>query len=76
VRLLLDKGAAADVKDHYRRTPLSRAAESGYEAVVRLLLDKGAAADAKDLDGRTTLWRAAENGHEAVVRLLERAELF
>jgi ankyrin repeat domain-containing protein 50 len=72
VRLLLDKGAAVDVKDNmYGRTPLSWAAGRGHEAVVRLLLDKGAAVDAKDTKNRQTpLSCAAGRGHEAVVRLL------
>ncbi|KAK0716794.1 heterokaryon incompatibility protein-domain-containing protein, partial [Lasiosphaeria miniovina] len=65
-----EEGASIDLKDNYGWTPLSRAAESGHEAVVRLLLEKGASIDLKDNYGRTPLSRAAANGHEAVVRLL------
>jgi hypothetical protein len=53
------------------RTPLSWAAEGGYEAVVKLLLEKGAEIEAgDDIFGRTPLSLAAEGGHEAVVKLL------
>lgn len=66
-----------DMRDDYGQTPLSRAAQRGYEAMVRLLLEKGAAIESKDDGSRATgglgrnplLW-AAERGHEAVVRLL------
>ena len=57
-------------KNVYGSTPLSWAAEKGYEAVVKLLLDKGADVDSKDKDGRTQLFLAMANGHEAVVKLL------
>ncbi len=60
-------------KIDHGRTPLSRAAESGHEAVVKLLLEtKEVDVDAKDGYGRTPLSWAAGNGHEAVVKLLRR----
>ncbi|ORY63953.1 uncharacterized protein BCR38DRAFT_474519 [Pseudomassariella vexata] len=59
-----------DATDIGGRTPLSRAAEGGHEAVVRLLLEKGADIEAQDKEGwRPLLW-AAEGVHEDVVRLL------
>ena len=72
MKLLLEKGAELESKDEYDgRTPLSRAAENGHEAVVKLLLEKGAELESKDNNGgRTPLSRAAGNGHEAVVKLL------
>ncbi|KAH8689310.1 hypothetical protein BGW36DRAFT_70072 [Talaromyces proteolyticus] len=72
VKLLLEKGADLESKDHeYGRTPLSRAAEGGHEAVVKLLLEKGADLESKDCEyGRTPLSWAVEGGHEVVVKLL------
>ncbi|KAG6980589.1 Ankyrin repeat domain-containing protein 50 [Fusarium oxysporum f. sp. conglutinans] len=71
VRLLLDRGAHAEVADKIEgRTPLWWAVERGHEAVVRLLLDWDASIEAADKDGRTPLSYAVENGDEAIVRLL------
>ena len=53
------------------RTPLSYAAQGGYESIIRLLLSrKDVTADSQDEDGRTPLCWAAMRGHEVVVRLL------
>ena len=55
----------------YGWTPLSWAAEKGYEAVVKLPLGKSADVESKDIGyGRMPLSLAAERGHEAVVKLL------
>ncbi len=84
VRLLLEKGANFEAKDHYgdSQIPLMWAAREGHEAVVRLLLEKGADIEGfeapdeiadglkLDEDARTPLGQAAQNGHETVVRLL------
>ena len=72
VKLLVEKGAELEAKDHEDgRTPLSWAAEQGHEAVVKLLVEKGAELEAKDKRyGRTPLSWAALKGHEAVVKLL------
>ena len=46
----------ADSKNNNGRTPLSWAAENGYEAVVKLLVEReDVDADSKDRDGRTSL---------------------
>jgi ankyrin repeat protein len=53
------------------RTPLSWAAENGYDAITRQLLGIGKVeVDSKDDTGRTPLSLAAENGHKASVKLL------
>jgi hypothetical protein len=69
-RALYRNVLVVDASDNRGRTPLSRAAEGGHEAVVGLLLEKGAAIELQDSDGRTPLWWAAEGGRQAVVRLL------
>ncbi|EHK23069.1 uncharacterized protein TRIVIDRAFT_151071 [Trichoderma virens Gv29-8] len=72
--LLTSNALDTNLMDKFGRTPLSRAAQNGHEAVVRLLLELlleyGADVEAHNGDGQTPLWRAAANGHEAVVRLL------
>jgi hypothetical protein len=75
VKALLMRRRELDAKDSRGRTPLSYAAENGYEAIVKLLLAiEGVDADSKTTGaynaGRTPLSFAAERGHEAVVKLL------
>ena len=66
------KGVDADSRSSSGRTPLSWAAQEGFEAVVRLLLEQhGVDVDNEDVEyHQTPLGRAAEMGHETVVRLL------
>jgi hypothetical protein len=72
VQELLRRGANVDSKDRIGRTPLSRAAANGHEAVVQLLLATGQVEiDSKDRWDQTPLSWAAANGHEAVVQLLQ-----
>ncbi|KAK6527593.1 hypothetical protein TWF694_004577 [Orbilia ellipsospora] len=68
---LLKKGYYLDVKDSFKRTPLSWAAERGHKGVVILLLSQdGVDIESKDFRGRTPLALAVASGHEAVARLL------
>ena len=60
-----------DALDIDGRTPLSHAAEGGYEeAVWFFLMQSTVKPDSKDEHGRTPLSYAAEKGHKAVVWLL------
>ncbi|KAF5637154.1 ankyrin repeat [Fusarium sp. NRRL 52700] len=75
VRKLLLTCSQVDLTDYCNRTPLSYAAEQGYETVIKLLIDNGADKDSRGNgeyqdDERTPLSFAAEKGHEAVVRIL------
>lgn len=72
VRLLLsDYRVHADSKDKIGRTPLSFAAQNGYEEVVRLLLNNPrVGARSKDILGRTPLLFAITENRSEVVRLL------
>ncbi|RBR01921.1 hypothetical protein FVER53263_20921 [Fusarium verticillioides] len=75
VQKLLLTCSQADLTDDYNRTPLSYAAEQGYETVIELLIDNGADKDSQGTDeyeheGRTPLSFAAEKGHEAAARTL------
>jgi ankyrin repeat protein len=71
VKLLVGRGDVnINMKDKSDWTPLSRAVERGYEAIVPLLIDSGAAVNIKNSKGEAALHKAALGGQEAVVRLL------
>ena len=59
-----------DERDEKGRTAVSKAAESGHEAVVRLLIEKGATFEPDDQYQNTPLHLALSNGHETVALLL------
>lgn len=73
-----------DLADADGRTPLCRAAEKKYTAIVRLLVENGADVNHSDKNGRVPLWWACQSGFffggdacvadppgtEAVVRIL------
>lgn len=69
---LLKNGNEPDLKDTHGRTPLSYAAERGYEEVVALLLaNEGVDPNSTDSAlGWTPLWYAVAGGQVDVVRLL------
>ncbi|PNP74430.1 hypothetical protein FNYG_12479 [Fusarium nygamai] len=82
VENLLDMGAAVDSADRTGRTPLSYAAEQGYDAIMVMLLERGAKVDSQDGEvvptgryrnknaGRTPLSFATQQGHETAVHIL------
>jgi ankyrin repeat protein len=78
VENLLDRGMAVDIVDRTGRTPLSYAAEQGYEDIIVMLLERGAEVDSQGgipdwkyyNENRTPLSFAAERGHEAAAHIL------
>ncbi len=70
VRLLLESGAALDVRNTSRQTPLLYAAYAGFEQIVELLASKGAVVQYQDTYGRSPVHYAAREGHPAVVEFL------
>lgn len=70
-RLLLERGAAVDHRDHNGDRALLWAAQRGHVETVRMLLAAGAALQSDDDPFRKTpLMSAASYGHVAVIRVL------
>ena len=76
VKMLLERGAKANLPDKELVTPLHWAAGMGQAAIVQLLLDKGAkdSLDALDLNGKRPRDWAASQGHPEVAALLDAAK--
>lgn len=56
--LLIERGAALELKDFWDQTPLHRALYNGHEKAVQLLLDKGANPNAVTSRGHTPIYYA------------------
>lgn len=70
---LLDQGAAPNVLDKQRSTPLHWAAMSPRAGLVKLLIDRGAKIDLRDVGEMTPLHHAAMfGGRETLEELLNR----
>ncbi|KAK4164121.1 ubiquitin-conjugating enzyme E2 4 [Cladorrhinum sp. PSN259] len=68
---MISRGYDPNIQDSHGQTPLSYAADSGYEAGIRALLKSDILdCGARAIDGMTPLMRAAEKGHEAAVIIL------
>ena len=67
VKLLLDKGAAIEVKSSTGQTPLLWAAVKGHQGIVKLLVDQSAQ-DGSFLNN--ALQAASAGGHDKVVQML------
>lgn len=70
VKLLLEAGVRADVRDADDATALLLAARAGHGDIVARLLDAQANIDATDRHGMTPLMAAASAGHLDVARAL------
>ena len=67
MRLLLDRGADPNARQHNGFTPIHAAAGNGDRAMARLLLDRGADRAARTDDGKDAAALAAERGRAEFV---------
>ena len=71
ITALLLKGYSPEPRDSLGQTPLSYAADGGYENGVRLMLNCDQIdSDPRDNEGVTPLMLAARNGHDTIVNFL------
>lgn len=70
MELLIDRGAAIDLKDNDGNTALILACQNNHENVVKLLVEKSADTSLCNHDGNTALMWASQNGNELIVRFL------
>ena len=73
IKLLLEKGADANVKVKDGSLPLTTAVLQGRTEIVKLLLEHKADANVKTSDGVTVLAFAKNNGYIEIAQLLENA---
>jgi ankyrin repeat protein len=71
---LVKAGADVNIADDEGFTPISYAAERGYDICVGLLVAYDADINIADKDGNTPMKLALKNGHEKVVKLLKHVE--
>jgi ankyrin repeat protein len=71
---LVKAGADVNIADDEGFTPISYAAERGYDICVGLLVAYDADINIADKDGNTPMKLALENGNEKVVKLLKHVE--
>lgn len=71
VRMLLDSGAAPDLRDGtYGTSALMLACASGHEECTEAILAKNPVVNLQDFEGRSAMLYAARRGHARVVQLL------
>ncbi len=68
---LLERGAAVDETDMWRRTPLFYAAQGGNLQIVKLLISKGADVNSQDSRQTSILIAASQYGPQVMDTLLE-----
>lgn len=69
--MLISNGVNVNSKDSYSRTPLYRAARSGYSIdFIEVLLKAGASPDIRCIDGWAPLHRAIRIGRLDIIRIL------
>ena len=70
VEILVAKGAAVNLQDKKKRTPLILAASNGHTPVVEFLLSKGADINARDSGGQTALLYACKRSFNETAAFL------
>jgi len=75
VEVLLEHGAAPNIREKYGDTPLHYAATFGNSKVVEVLLEHGADPNARNNYGATPLHYAAAFDYPEVVKLLHKKDL-
>jgi len=75
VEVLLEHGAAPNIREKYGDTPLHYAATFGNSKVVEVLLEHGADPNARNNYGATSLHYAAAFDYPEVVKLLHKKDL-
>ena len=74
MKLLLEKGANAKIRDTKGNTPLMAAASVGHVEACKVMLEAGQAIDLKNGIGQTALTIAVENDHPSVIAYLVEKE--
>jgi len=70
VKMLLERGAEANIRQQGEWTPLHEAAARGHQEMVQLLLSHGADVNAKNEEGKTPFEMAIEKGHPEVAEMV------
>lgn len=74
VKLLLERGANANVQDDFGRAPLHLATERSLTQIISILTEAGADAELKTKDGKTPLDLARRRNHPKIERMLREAK--
>ena len=70
VEILVAKGAAVNLRDKKKRTPLILAASNGHTSVVEFLFSKGAEINSRDSGGQTALMYASKRSFNETATFL------
>jgi len=71
---LIERGAALDILDKFKRTALHYAARDGTPNLVKMLTEKGAQVNGVDMYKQTALMYAQNSNNSAIVAILTEAE--
>lgn len=74
LRLLCDRGAEIEVRNHEGRTPLHIAVGYGQTEIVRYLCSRGADTTSRDAEGRTAFQIASRRGYLEIAEILRRCQ--